>query len=108
MVGFTERHGDFVQELSKVFDWPVPDVESKPPDCERYRGSIGPRLRDLILSQNEEDLMLFETMSKGYPAAPPGRSLPRKFARQTKRSGKAVMHLASSLPRYLLRLSGKR
>ena len=107
LVGFTDRHGDFVRELSKIFNWSSINIVSKPPDCERYRDSIGPRLRDLILSQNEEDLILFETMSKGYPAVPRRRTLAQKLVRQTIRSRKAVMHAASSLPRYLLRFSGK-
>lgn len=80
-VGFTEALDEFAAALAGVMGWPVPGVrEAEGEDAERYDAQITPSFRDAVLRDNAEDLLVYETLSKGAPLSLPMRA-PRDEAR---------------------------
>lgn len=84
-VGFTGCLPEFAEVLTGVFGWSGIQVDRKPPDSERYDAQITPKFRDMVLSQNEEDMLLFEAMMRGAPYRIPSQPAARGIARRTKR-----------------------
>jgi hypothetical protein len=100
-VGFTSNLGELVRDLSGIFNWPQIEVRSKSSEESRYDSRITPRLREMVLKQNEEDLLLFEAMAKGLSASPLNRPFVHTLQRRTKRVANVALHLAFKLPRYI-------
>lgn len=81
-VGFTEELDAFAGALSRVMGWRGLDVrEAEGDDAARYAPEITQKFRDAVLEDNEEDLLLYDTMRKGAPLA-----LPRRAARDEART----------------------
>ena len=66
-VGFTEELRELVQALSHLFGWPKVEIASEQPDSERYDSQVTPLLRERVLADNAQDLLLYETMRNGPP-----------------------------------------
>jgi len=80
-VGFTEELDEFVAALGRLMHWRALDVrEAEDDDAARYDPLVTPAFRERVLADNEEDLLLYETMRKGDPLALPRRA-PRDEAR---------------------------
>jgi hypothetical protein len=73
-VGFTNHLSGFVPALAAALGWRSLQVGSVAPDEERYARVVTPKLREMVLDQNPNDLMLFETMMAGAPYTIPARS----------------------------------
>jgi hypothetical protein len=84
-VGFTKYLPEFSEVLSRFFGWSGLNVTSKTPDQERYEPELTARFRDRVLSENEEDLALFEAMSEDAPHVLPRSPLRLGIARRAKR-----------------------
>jgi len=102
-VGFTSNLGELVQELSCIFNWPELEIASKSPDQERYGSRITPTFRDMVLSQNEEDVLLFEALVNSVPDTPLNRSFAGTLIRRMKRVSNVGLHLVSKPSRYIRR-----
>ncbi len=63
--GFTEHTGEFARALADALGWPAPDVPQMALDGDRYDAIITPEFREMVLSENGEDLVLFETVARG-------------------------------------------
>jgi len=66
-VGFTEELDAFAVALAELFGWQKPAIEHTPADAERYDAEISPSLRERVLADNAQDLLLYQTMRNGPP-----------------------------------------
>lgn len=73
-VGFTNHLSAFVPALSAALGWRDLEVHNVAPDEERYASVVTPELRAMVLDQNPNDLVLYETMVAGAPHRIPARS----------------------------------
>lgn len=73
-VGFTTRLPEFVSALAPIFGWPKLELISRGDDVERYGAQATTRFRAMVLADNREDQILFETFAAGPPYLPPRRS----------------------------------
>lgn len=95
-VGFTEELDEFARVLSAAMDWPAPDVrEAEDEDAARYDAEITPSFREIVLKDNAQDLLLYETMRKGAPLSLPRRAAKdeaRTIVNKAKMWAKGVLH----------------
>ena len=68
-VGFTENIGEFANALGARLGWPHLDIKEKGADSAHYEPLISPAFREMVLSDNAEDMKLFDIVRAGPPFA---------------------------------------
>ena len=105
-VGFTSQIDELATALSGIFNWAEVHVERKVPGRGLYETQITPRFRDLVLGQNEEDVALFEAMSRGPPYRIPRPQIQVAAIRRTKCLRDAALVLARGVERRIRHKTG--
>lgn len=103
-VGFTRHLDTFAKALSAVFGWSNTHVNPRP-DRDRYGSQITPAFRDMVLSQNHEDRLLFDAMMRGAPYRIPRQPMAREIVKKTTRLRDRSLALARGAQRRIGRLS---
>lgn len=98
-VGFTSHIDEFAAALSCLFNWSGIHVERGAAGRGVYEAQITPKFRDMVLSQNEEDVALFEAMSRGQPYRMARLQIRSAAVRRVKRLRDNTLVLARSVRR---------
>ena len=104
-VGFTNHLPDFGIVLSNILGWSGIQLDQKVVDADRYDAQITPQFRDMVLSQNEEDRLLFEAMMRGAPYRIPTQPMAREIAKRARRVRDRGLALARGAQRRIVRLA---
>ncbi|MBV9570494.1 MAG: sulfotransferase family 2 domain-containing protein [Alphaproteobacteria bacterium] len=104
-VGFTRDLNAFAETLSRLFNLSNVQVDQKASD--RHAAQITPKFRETVLSQNEEDLALFEVMSRGPPYRLKTLSIRGDAARRAKRLRDKGLAAGRGIGKRIQRLTSK-
>jgi hypothetical protein len=105
-VGFTAHIDEFVQVLSRILALSDVHVDLRP-HADRHEKEITPQFRDMVLSQNEEDRLLFEAMMRGAPYRIPTQPMAREITKRARRVRDRGLALARGAQRRIVRLASR-